>query len=73
MEGDPESSAPETESSREEEPAGPAPIPDRMKQKQLLAVEELVSTERNYLNMLQLCTLDIQSSLQLKQVLNLNE
>ncbi|KAK6475653.1 rho guanine nucleotide exchange factor 37-like isoform X2 [Huso huso] len=68
MEGDPESSAPETESSREEEPAGPAPIPDRMKQKQLLAVEELVSTERNYLNMLQLCTLDIRSSLQLKQL-----
>ncbi|MGH0172333.1 UNVERIFIED_CONTAM: hypothetical protein FKN15_062874 [Acipenser sinensis] len=68
MEGDLESSAPETESSREEEPAGPAPVPDRMKQKQLLAVEELVSTERNYLNMLQLCTLDIQSSLQLKQL-----
>ncbi|MBN3271295.1 ARH37 factor, partial [Polyodon spathula] len=68
MEGDPESSAPETESSREEVPAEAAPVPDRMKRNQLQAVEELLSTERNYLNMLQLCTVDIRSSLQLKQL-----
>nr|XP_015205525.1 PREDICTED: rho guanine nucleotide exchange factor 37 isoform X2 [Lepisosteus oculatus] len=47
----------------EEEPAEPESIVDTMKQKQLLAVEELLSTERSYLRMLQLCAVVIRGHL----------
>lgn len=65
-----EGSAPEdtlTEETRrksEEEEAAK----ERAAQRQLLAVEELVQSERNYLKMLQICTVTIRSNLMKLQV-----
>ncbi len=41
---------------------------ERAAQRQLMATEELVQTERNYLKHLQLCTVTIHSNLQKLQV-----
>lgn len=41
---------------------------ERAAQRQLMAIEELVHTERNYLKNLQLCTVTIHSNLQKLQV-----
>lgn len=41
---------------------------ERAAQRQLLAVEELVQSERNYLRMLQICTVTIRSNLMKLQV-----
>lgn len=45
---------------------------EREAQRQLLATEELVYTERNYLRLLQVCTCTIRSNLQKLQVLLLH-
>ncbi|XP_028668744.1 rho guanine nucleotide exchange factor 37 [Erpetoichthys calabaricus] len=41
---------------------------DRTKHKQCLTIEELLSTERSYLNMIQLCAVDIRNCLKQKQL-----
>lgn len=43
---------------------------ERKAQRQQLAIQELIQTERNYLNMLQICSGDIRSNLQRLQVRN---
>lgn len=45
---------------------------EREAQRQLLATEELIYTERNYLRLLQVCTCTIRSNLQKLQVLLLH-
>lgn len=59
-----ETSAQEARRKSEEEEAAK----ERSAQKQLLAVEELVQSERNYLRMLQVCTVTIRSNLMKLQV-----
>lgn len=65
-----ETSAEEPGKNREEEEAAAA---ERAAQRQLLAVEELVQSERNYLRMLQLSTVTIRSNLTKIQVAKLPE
>lgn len=68
-----ETSAEEPGRNREEEEAAAAAAAERAAQRQLLAVEELVQSERNYLRMLQLCTVTIRSNLAKIQVAKLPE
>ncbi|XP_051869458.1 rho guanine nucleotide exchange factor 37 isoform X2 [Pristis pectinata] len=46
--------------------------PSKMEQKQIKAIEELVTTEKRYLTSLQLCATDIRNHLQSKQVPDLD-
>lgn len=59
-----DTSSEETRRTSEEEEAAK----ERAAQRQLLAVEELVQSERNYLRMLQVCTVTIRSNLMKLQV-----
>lgn len=60
--------AEEEEEDEEERKAREAAARERAAQRQLMATEELVQTERNYLKHLQLCTVTIHSNLQKLQV-----
>lgn len=61
--------APAEDASEKAEEAAAKERAEREAQRQLLATEELVYTERNYLRLLQVCTCTIRSNLQKLQVL----
>lgn len=63
---------PAEDASEKAEEAAAKERAEREAQRQLLATEELVYTERNYLRLLQVCTCTIRSNLQKLQVLLLH-